>query len=158
MDQRPLIYTCSINPAWLDYNNHLNVAYYVLIFDHAGEALVRKLGLGQKVTQATGISWVVLENHIAYNREVGPDASVEVRFQLLDHDAKRMHLYFEMHVRGQGGYLASTLEQMLMCMDLKRRRATAFPDTVMSNITALAKAHAILDRPAHLGRRIGIRR
>jgi acyl-CoA thioester hydrolase len=158
MKRPPSIYTCSIKPGWLDYNNHLNVAYYVLIFDLAGEALVRKLGLGQEVTRATGISWVVLENHITYDREVGPDASVEVRFQLLDHDAKRMHLYYEMHVRGQGGYLASTLEQMLMCLDLNRRRATVFPEAVMSNIVALAQAHAALGRPTNLGRRIGIRR
>ena len=66
---RPVIHTTAIQPEWLDYNDHLNVAYYLLIFDQAGEVLIHSLGLGEGVTRSTGISWVVLENHITYDNE-----------------------------------------------------------------------------------------
>lgn len=155
---RPVIYTSSIQPEWLDYNDHLNVAYYLLIFDQAGEALVQSLGLGEKVTHTTGISWVVLENHITYNNEVTLGQMVDVRMQLLDHDQKRLHLYFEMHVKGDHGYLASTLEQMLLCVDLKKRRSTRFPGNVQAEIQSLSRSHADLPRPDNIGRQIGIGR
>lgn len=154
----PVIYETRIQPQWLDYNDHLNVAYYVLIFDRAGEELVRTLGMGGAVTQQTGISWVVLENHITYDREVALGQVVEVGMQLVDHDHKRMHLYMEMHVTGSDGYLASTLEQMVMCVDLNTRRSTEFPEQVQAGITSLAQSQAHLQRPPNIGRRIGIRR
>jgi len=154
----PVVYTTQIKSAWLDYNNHMNVAYYVLVFDLAGEALVHTLGLGEEVTNTTGISWMVLENHITYNQEVTLGQEVEVRVQLLDHDHKRLHLYYEMQATGQNPYLASTLEQMIMCVDLTQRRATAWPDEVLAGIETLAKQQSHLARPANSGRRIGIRR
>lgn len=156
--QLPVIYETRIQPQWLDYNDHLNVAYYVLIFDMAGEELVRTLGLGGAITQQTGISWVVLENHITYDREVTLGQAVEVGMQLVDHDHKRMHLYMEMHVAGPDGYIASTLEQMVMCVDLNTRRSTEFPEQVQAGITSLAQSQAHLQQPLNIGRRIGIRR
>jgi len=155
---RPVIHTTTIKPEWLDYNDHLNVTYYLLIFDQAGEVLVASLGLGEGVTHATGISWVVLENHITYDNEVKLGDTVDVSMQLLDHDQKRLHLYFEMHVKGDQGYLASTLEQMLLCVDLKKRRSTRFPDNVQAEIQSLSRSHTNLPRPGNIGRQIGIRR
>ena len=155
---RPVIHTTVIQPEWLDYNDHLNVAYYLLIFDQAGEALVHSLGLGELVTRATGISWVVLENHITYDNEVTLGQMVDVHVQLLDHDQKRLHLYFEMHVKGNKGYLAATLEQMLLCVDLNKRRSTCFPDNVQAKIQSLSRSHVDLPRPENIGRQIGIHR
>ena len=155
---RPIIHTTTIRREWLDYNDHLNVAYYLLIFDQAGEALVHSLGLGEEVTRLTGISWVVLENHITYDNEVKLGDMVDVRMQLLDYDQKRLHLYFEMHVKGNKGYLAATLEQMLLCVDLNKRRSTQFPDNVHAEIQSLSRRHADLPQPGNIGRQIGIRR
>lgn len=154
----PIIHTTDIQPKWLDYNNHLNVAYYVLIFDQAGEALMGSLGLGATVTRETGCSWVALENHVTFDREVTSGQTVTVRMQLLDHDAKRLHIYMEMHVPGPKGYTAATQEQMLMCFDLRQRRSAPFPKTVQANIATMALEHSQLARPAKIGRSIGIRR
>ena len=158
--QAPVIYNTHIKPEWLDYNNHMNVAYYVLIFDHAGEALVEKIGLGESVTRETNISWMVLENHVTYNSEVVLDQPVAVTMQLVDHDSKRMHLYFEMYGQNEDGtqYLASTLEQMLMCVDLNARKGCEFPAAVMANIEGVAQEQANIPRPENIGRKIGIRR
>jgi acyl-CoA thioester hydrolase len=155
-----VIYSTRIKPEWLDYNNHMNVAYYVLIFDKAGEKLVGDLGLSEAVTQKTGISWMVLENHVTYDNEVVQDQSVEVRAQLLDHDSKRLHLYFEMFAINDDGteYRTSTLEQMAMCVDLKVRKSCEFPASVVENILLKARQQANLNRPDNIGRTIGIRR
>jgi acyl-CoA thioester hydrolase len=138
----------------------MNVAYYVLIFDLAGVELVSQLGLSEAETAKTGISWMVLENHITYNNEVVLDQLVEIRCQLIDHDSKRLHLYFEMFAQADDGsqYLASTLEQMAMCVDLNSRSSCEFPEPVASRINAMAKQQSELPTPDNIGRRIGIRR
>ncbi|MCA8909329.1 MAG: acyl-CoA thioesterase, partial [Rhodospirillaceae bacterium] len=90
-DAAPLrLLTTPIKPEWLDYNDHLNVAYYVLIFDMAGVALFDHLGMGEAYSRETGGSWVVLESHITYDREVMPSDVVTVETRLIDHDAKRL--------------------------------------------------------------------
>lgn len=156
----PIIFRTRIKPEWLDYNNHMNVAYYVLIFDLAGVELVSQLGLSEAVTEKTGISWMVLENHITYNNEVVLDQPVEIRCQLIDHDNKRLHLYFEMYAYTEQGveYLASTLEQMAMCVDLNSRSSCEFPPEVAEQINAMATLQSELTTPANIGRKIGIRR
>lgn len=159
-NKAPVIYRTTIQPEWLDYNDHMNVAYYVLIFDHAGEEVVKNIGLGAEVTKKTGISWMVLENHITYNNEVVLDQPVEVRMQLMDHDSKRLHFYFEMYAQNDDGteYLASTLEQMAMCVDLNARKSSTFPAEILANIESLAAEQADLPKPENIGRTIGIRR
>ena len=160
IDKLPTIYSTRIKSEWLDYNNHMNVAYYVLVFDFAGVELVGELGMSEKYTKATDISWMVLENHITYDSEVCKNQVVNVGVQLLDHDSKRMHLYFELYAEKDDGseYLASTLEQMVMCVDLKERRACAFPSDIATNIQNMADEHAHFPKPDNIGRKIGIRR
>lgn len=159
-DKAPVIYHTQIKQEWLDYNNHMNVAYYVLIFDLAGVELVSQIGLSEKVTEATGISWMVLENHITYNNEVVLDQPVSVRCQLIDHDAKRLHLYFEMYAQAKDGteHLASTLEQMAMCVDLNSRSSCEFPAAVAIEISKMAETQSAITKPDNIGRQIGIRR
>lgn len=154
----PVIHTTAIKPEWLDYNNHMNVAFYVWIFDLAGVALAQSIGLGEDVTRTTGISWMALENHVTYDNEVSLGQQVEVRVQLVDHDHKRLHLYFEMHTIGADGYLAATEEQLVLCVDLRQRRAATFPPEVQARIAALAQSQAHLPPAANIGRKIGIRR
>ncbi len=153
-----VIYSTEIKPKWLDYNNHMNVAYYVLVFDLAFEKLLLSLGLGEEGAKTTGISTMALESHITYNQEVSLGQDVEIRMQLVDYDHKRMHLYLEMYVNGGGGYLASTLEQISMCVDLDERRSASFPDEVMAKIQTLSQQQSHLERPGNIGRKIGIRK
>lgn len=157
-DAAPLrLLTTPIKPEWLDYNDHLNVAYYVLIVDMAGVALFDHLGMGEAHSRETGESWVVLESHITYDREIMPSDVVTVETRLIDHDAKRLHLYHEIWTAGGDGP-SSTCEQMAMFFDLKARRSGPFPAHVAAAIAPIAAEHAALPRPARLGRTIGIRR
>lgn len=152
------LYSTAIKPEWLDYNGHMNVAYYVLIFDLAEEELFKMIGLGELVTKKTNVSWMVLENHITYDDEVSLRQKVTVSARIVDNDTKRLHLYLEMHTQGADGYLASTLEQMVICADLVQRKSTEFPEEVKKNIERLASNQTNEDISDRLGRVIGIRR
>ncbi len=151
------LYSTEVKPEWLDYNEHMNVAYYLLVFDQAEEVLLERLGLGEAVTRETNISWMVLENHITYDNEVTRGQEVEVSVRLVDHDLKRLHLYLEMHTKGEDAYLASTLEQMVMCVDLNERKSTEFPPQVLPRIKIFSEQNSCLGRPENIGRTIGIR-
>jgi len=153
-----VIYSTEIKPEWLDYNNHMNVAYYVLVFDLAFEELLLSLGLGGEGAKTSGISTMALESHITYDQEVSLGQDVEIQMQLVDHDHKRMHLYFEMYVKGSRGYLASTLEQISVCVDLNKRKSASFPEEVMAKIKTLSQQQSHLERPDNIGRKIGIRK
>ena len=153
-----VIYSTEIKPEWLDYNNHMNIAYYVLVFNLAFEELLLYLGLGEEVAKTTGISTMALEIHITYDQEVSLGQDVEVRMQLVDHDHKRMHLYFGMYVKGTSGYLASTLEQLSMCVDLNERKSASFPTEVIEKIKILSERQSHLRRSDNIGRIIGIRK
>lgn len=160
-DAAPLVvHTTTVQADWLDYNDHLNVANYMRIFDDAGVALFDRLGMGEAHSRATGESWVVLESHVTYDRELGLGARVAVRTQIVDFDAKRVHLYHELHNMDAepGESLSATCELMVLFFDLGARRAGPFPAAVMGEIERLAAAQADLPRPADLGRVIGIRR
>lgn len=142
-------------PEWLDYNGHMNVAYYSLAFDLAGEELLKCAGMGEAYTAATRNSWMVLEAHITYQNEahLGEELRVESRF--LDCSTKAAHLYQEMY---RGEELCSTQEQLFLHVSLETRRGAPFEPQVMAEIERLRALQADLPRPAWIGRRIGIRR
>ncbi len=147
----PVIYRCTIGPAWVDFNGHLRDGYYMVLFSSAVDALMDLAGLDEAGRKATGHSWFTLEAHINYLHEVKQDAAVEVRLQLLGVDAKRLHVALSLHPAGSTQVLALT-EQMLLNVDMAGPRATAFAPQVAAYLQALAAQHALLPRPAQVGR------
>lgn len=147
----------AVRPAWIDYNGHMNVAYYVLVFDHATDGLFALLDIGADYVRRTGFSAFVLETHVQYLREVVENDPLRVTGQLLDADDRRLHLYGEMH-HAADGFLAATSELLLLHVDLGARGAAPFPPVVQARVDALRTAHAGLARPDAAGRVIGIRR
>jgi len=100
-----------VRPEWIDYNGHMNVAYYVLVFDHATDAMRERLGLGEAYRAATGNTVYVLEAHLTYARELKEGDPMEIRTELLDRDAKRLH-YFHRMFHARDNFLAATTEQL----------------------------------------------
>lgn len=140
---------------WLDYNDHMNVAYYTLAFDNAGEELLKVAGMGHDYTQATQNSWMVLEGHITYQNEARLGDLLLIKSRVLDCSAKAAHLYQEMY---RGETLLSTQEQLMLHVSLATRRTTAFEPAVLAALQAMQAAQQDLPRPEWIGRRIGIRR
>ena len=151
------LYRHVVQPDWIDYNGHMNVAYYVLAFDQATDALADYLGIDAGYRARTHCSIFVLESHITYDRELVGGDPLRCTTQLLDHDTKRIH-YFHRMYHAEQGYLAATTELILLHVDLSQRRSAVFPDDTLSALTALAEQHRQLPRPDQAGRVIGIRR
>ena len=144
-----------IKPEWIDYNGHMNVAYYVLVFDQGTDAFLDYLGMDAAYRQGSGNSTYVLESHITYERELKEGEAYRVTTQLLDSDAKRLH-YFEQLFRESDDTLAATTEIMLMHMDMSTVRSAPMPDEVRENVAAVMAAHGDMPRPPQAGRVIGI--
>lgn len=153
----PVTHRGSVLPEWIDYNGHMNVAYYVLAFDHATDGLLDALRMDAAYREQSGRSNFVLEMHVTYDREIDRDAPFVITTQILDADVKRIHLVHEMR-HAREGWLAASNELITMHIDLARRRSAAFPAEVQAALDALKREHAPLPRPPGAGRTIGIRR
>ena len=145
----------SIRSEWIDYNGHMNVAYYMLVFDLGGDALLDYLGMDAAYRERAACSTYVLESHITYERELKQGDGYRVTAQLLDFDAKRLH-YFQQLYRQRDDTLAASAEIMLMHMDMASVRATPMPQPVLEKLASVMEAHAGLPRPPQVGRVIGI--
>ena len=152
----PVIHREPVQKDWLDYNGHMNVAYYVLIFDHATDAFLEMVGLNETYRAATDGSVFVVESHITYEQEVLADSVVEVSTHLLNYDSKRLHLFHTMHPEGSDDTLA-TIEIMLLHVNLISRRTTAFPETIKSRFQTLADQHSGFSHPEKAGRQVTFR-
>ena len=109
---------------WLDYNGHMNVAYYVLIFDiYGAEKLMTQFKMGEHSAKTTNKSTMVVESHITYNKEVKLDDEVNLNLVYFDHDKKRLLYKLEM-IHKQKGYLVSTMEILSLYVELKERKVS----------------------------------
>jgi len=147
----------TVRPEWIDYNGHLNVAYYLLAFDHATDALLDLIGLGHDHVRQHGGSIFILETHVSYHREVVAGDPLVFTTQLFDFDAKRIHHAHRMH-HAEAGYLAATNELMLLHVDLASRRGAPMPAAAIERLGRIRAAHAGLARPQGLSRVIGLTR
>ncbi|AZF44836.1 Carnitine utilization associated thioesterase [Pseudomonas sp. R1-43-08] len=148
-------YTTQILPEWVDYNGHLRDAFYLLIFSYATDALMDMLGLDSDNREASGHSLFTLELHLNYLHEVKLGTKVQVRTQLIAHDAKRLHLYHSLHPVDDDKELAGN-EQMLLHVDLAEPHATPFTEATLERLAAIGAGQAELPMPALLGRVIGL--
>lgn len=151
------LHTEIVRPEWIDYNGHMNVAYYLLAFDHATDAFLDYLGIGQDYLRQAHHSTFTLEGHITYDREVKEGDPLRFTTRLLDYDRKRIH-YFHCMYHATKGYLASTNEMLTLHVSMQTRRSAPLPEALLQKLEKLLGAHRKLPVPAQVGRRIGIRR
>jgi len=113
---------------WTDYNGHMNVAYYVLIFDLFGaEILMNRFHMGEESAKTNKKSTMVVESHITYNEEVKEDDEVDVNLLYFDHDKKRLQYKLEM-IHKEKKYVASTIETLSLYVDLSLRKVAEFEE------------------------------
>ena len=146
-----------VEPEWIDYNGHLNLAFYHVLFDRAVDHVYDLLGIGADYATTGGGSCFTLEVHVNYLSELMRDDPVRVTWQLLDHDAKRLHYYQEMF-NAATDELAATSEHLALHVNMQTRRSAPFPDERQLGIEALAAAHRRLPTPERVGQIMGIRR
>lgn len=144
-----------VHPDWIDYNGHMNVAYYVLAFDHATDAFFDYLGLDEAHRQETGGSTFAAESHVNYLREVGEGDALSFTTQLLGYDEKRLHFFHRMY-HAEEGYLAATSEWLNLYIDLNVRRVCPMPEFVQERLADVWRGHRSLAQPEQAGRVIAI--
>ena len=113
---------------WIDYNDHMNVAYYLLIFDKFGaDNLNRMFKMGEESAKSTGMSTMIVETNITYNQELKLDDEVDINLLYFDHDKKRLQYKIEM-INKKEGYLASTFEALALYVNLNTRKVSEFEE------------------------------
>lgn len=148
-------YRVTVGRDWLDYNEHMNVAFYLKAFDDAGEGLTIAIGMGAEYTRRTDNSWVALESHLTFQNEALLGDELRVESRVLDFDDKKMHLYQEMY---RGAELLATHEQLGLHFDTSARRGSAFTPEVRINLERLHAAQAALPRADVIGRSVSLAR
>ncbi|WP_372398526.1 thioesterase family protein [Azospirillum sp. HJ39] len=143
----------TVRPEWIDYNGHMNVAYYLLAFDHATDAVLDRFGIGKAYVAAENRSVFVVDAHLTYAREVTEGAPLRFASRLLGADAKRLHLFHEMR-HAEDGWLAATAEFMLLHVDLASRKTNPFPPAVAEALARQAAAHGAEPWPPQAGRAV----
>jgi len=143
-------------PEWIDYNGHLNMAYYSVLMDQCADQAYPRLGFGPDYRDRTGCTTYIAEFHICYVRELHEGDLVTSTFQLIDFDAKRFHIFQELwHA---DGWLAATGEALTLHVDQsgEKPKVAAMPEVILSNLAQMKAAQAHLPLPERAGRRIGI--
>jgi acyl-CoA thioester hydrolase len=156
--RRPAVFKSSImqiEPQWIDYNGHLNMAYYNVLFDRAVDELWLQIGIGPRYLKERNNSTFTAECHVRYIREIHLGDPAQVTILVVAADEKRIHTYKELR-HATEGWLSATSENMSLHMDMTARKVAAFPPDISVNVQALAQAHSGLGRPEGIGRNIAM--
>ncbi|HUB10901.1 MAG TPA: thioesterase family protein [Acetobacteraceae bacterium] len=148
MSQYIVEYTDTVRPEWIDSNGHMNLAYYVVVFDLGTDRLYDALGIGNAYREATGNSCFTAETHTLYEREVAVGERLRVATTLLGADAKRVHYFHEMF-HADDGHRVAAQELLALHIDMSVRRVAPFPPDRLAAIRHALTAQA--DRPAPKG-------
>lgn len=147
------MYETLIKPAWIDHNGHMNVAYFVVAFDEATDAIYEDWGIGMAYPDSSGCSVFTLGMNIDYTAELFEGDAIRIETVLVDNDSKRIH-YFHRMMRVCDGVPAATNECLAMNINLRTRKSCDFPPDVRRCLdTALHRG----DPPKGFGRQLGIR-
>ncbi len=143
-------------PEWIDINDHMNVAYYLLAFDQAVDVLWTRFGLTEDYIRTHSSSTIAVESHVTWQREIVEGANFVVTSQLLAYDDKRIHQFQRMY-HADEGFLAATCEWMNLHFDTDLRRVAPWPDNIRARIHEFADNQGEHDWPAEAGRRMRVR-
>ena len=139
--------TEKIIPEWTDYNGHMNLSYYILVFDKGAEVILSKFKMGEHSAKTTKKSTMVVETHTNYIREVKENDEVIVSLSHLDHDKKRLHYKLEMREKSTND-LSATTEVLALYMDLDKRKVSEFEEEkvkIIDDFINLNKSHFLND-------------
>ena len=146
----------NVLPEWIDVNDHMNVAYYVLAFDTAVDALWERFGITENHINVSQSSTFAVESHVTWQRELTLDEPYLITSQLLAYDSKRIHQFMRMY-HADKHYLAATAEWMNLHVDLTERRVTPWPDAIRERIAKFAEQQDALPWPKEAGQQMAVK-
>ena len=146
----------AVEKDWIDYNGHLNMAYYNVLFDRCSDEGFELMGMGPSYAKERRFTSYTAEVHICYVRELHLGDRVTASLQVLDNDEKRIRFFQEL--RHVDGWLAATSENLILHVDMAGPKVAPFPPDIQAKVDAMRAAHAALPVPERAGRAIGIKR
>src|SRR5258706_3262875 len=157
-DPNGLEFCCTVvpDPHMLDYNGHLNIAYYGILFEEAARRVCARLDVSKAYRERTDCALFAAEIHGVFHREVFEREAVSLFCRLLDFDGRKLHCMFFM-VRSNDHTLAATQEILYLHIDLQRRRVVEFPEPQATRLSGLLQSHRGKPLPIEMGRHIGLR-
>jgi acyl-CoA thioester hydrolase len=144
-----------VRPEWIDSNRHMNMGYYVVVFDLATDEFMRWIGLDAGHRRTHEVTTFCLEAHVTYHREVRAGDALRFTTQLLGHEAKRLHYIHAMY-HATDGHLVATNELMSLHVATATRRSTPMAPGILARLAAVQAAHDALPRPPQVGRVMGL--
>ena len=135
-----------IEPQWIDYNGHLNMAYYNVMMDRAIDQMWLHLGIGPTYMKERHGSTFTAECHVRYLREIHLGDPVQVTVYLLAADEKRLHTFEELR-HATEGWISATSENMTIHIDMNARKTAPFPPDIRARIQAVVDSHAAVRGP-----------
>ncbi len=153
-DHERLSPVMQIEAGWVDYNGHLNQAYYGVLFDRAIDDALMPAGLGPDYIKERNCSYMTVESHTCFIRELMQTDPVRVASRVLDVDDKRLHVFCELR-HATDGWVAATAEYMFLHIDMSIRRTAPWPADLRIKLEAMKAANSG-PWPERAGRRIGI--
>jgi len=145
-------------PEWIDYNGHMNVAYYLVAFDSGLDFFVDTLDFDEAARKRTQMTTMTLEGHIQYLGELMEGQAYRLHNHLYDFDSKRMHLVQTMYgINADGSeFVSATMEWMSLSVSLETRRSAPFRDEVLEALNAVWEVQKDWEAPAWVSRSIGL--
>lgn len=147
----------AVDPAWLDLNGHMNVAFYMTAFDRGSDPFFDYCGLGWDYTREGVGSIFSTGCNLDFRRELLAGDALRVTTRLIDHSDKLLHLQAHLY-HADSGELAAVQEILFMHVSLVTRRSVPIPDASLGRLRAVLEAHRKMPAPEGLNRALGIRR
>jgi acyl-CoA thioester hydrolase len=154
-----LEFCCTLTPEphMLDYNGHLNIAYYAVLFEEAARAIFSRIDLSRSYRERSDSALFAAEVHTVFHREVPAGEAVSIYCRLLDVAASKIHGMFFM-VKSRDHSLAAVQEILFLHVDLKHRRTASIPEPQAGRLTTLLERHRLMPDPPEKGRYVGQRK
>jgi len=151
----PVIYSARVRPEWIDGNGHLNVGYYMVVFDEVSDAFLTACGLTAEHRRKHQVTTFAVEAHATFEREVREGDLLDFTTQLIAFTEKKIH-YLHRMLHAEQGYLAATNELLSLHIDMRRRRPAPMADSILRRLEEIQEAQAELPRPPQLSRVMGV--
>ena len=141
---------------WIDYNGHLNMAFYNVLFDRGCDVAFEQIGMGPDYAATAKRTIYTAEIHVRYLREIHLGDRVSATVQLIDFDEKRLHIFQEL--RHEDGWLSATSVSIALHVDMNGPKVAPFSDGIMKSIEEMSARQKHLPVPDGVGRKIEIKR
>jgi acyl-CoA thioester hydrolase len=153
----PLSKPITLKPEWIDYNGHVNMAYYLVMFDNSLEEFVAPLGLGEDYLKATNCSYFIADMKISYLRELKLTDKAIIRFRLIDYSDKAFHYGMELF-HAEEHFLSAAMEGVSIHVDMAVKKATPVNDKTKLALKKMYVDHAGFEPCPHFGKLVGLRK